>query len=107
MSRAHDVIDLADDDDDCNEDYDSIPLPDDIEALENAAAGPSRSRSNGSIARLAAESGDVDQRQSLKEELARLDAEVCGSESGQTPAEPGSLQALRTISPSCRNCDVT
>lgn len=75
MAYKHDVIDLADDEDDEAE-YDSIPLPDDIEAIENAA-GPSRRRSSeGRKGSMEGAQDGIDARQSLKAELAKIDAEV-------------------------------
>lgn len=65
MPHNPDVIDLADDDDNDEAEYDSIPLPDDIEAIENGRHTTTEENQSG-----------IDIRQSLKEELAKLEAEV-------------------------------
>lgn len=77
MQLDRDVIDLVDDDEEGpDEDYESIPLPDDIEAIENAGAGPSRRNDHKTTSYVNLDADDMEKRQNLKEELARLDAEV-------------------------------
>lgn len=77
MPYKPDVIDLADDDDDDSDEaeYDSIPLPDDIEAIENTA-GPSSYLNGGRGDSTGGDQDGIDTRQDLKEDLAKLEAEV-------------------------------
>ena len=76
MSHNRDVIDLADDDDDEEAEYDSIPLPDDIEAIENAAGPSWRSSDEARQSRAIEAQTGIEDRQGLKEQLAKVDAEV-------------------------------
>lgn len=76
MSHNRAVIDLADDDDDEEAEYDSIPLPDDIEAIENAAGPSWRSSDEAQQSRAIGAQTGTEDRQGLKEQLAKVDAEV-------------------------------
>lgn len=102
MSYEREVIDLVDVEDDEEAEYDSIPLPDDIEAIENDA-GPSRRSSNESRypSKKDAQSG-IDIRQGLKEQLAKLDAEVSPTPCQQSLI-PRSCTVSQAKSMSCRN----
>lgn len=95
MPQGH-VIDLVDDDDE-EEQYDSIPLPEDIEDIENTA-GPSRRQisntsRNGSGDAIG--SGELLHRQSLKERLAKLDGEVGAASCPPSSAESEQLRGAR------------
>ena len=90
MPHKPDVIDLADDDDNDEAEYDSIPLPDDIEAIENGRHGSVGEGQNG-----------IDARQGLKEELAKIEAEV--SIASEVTTDPSSSTASQARSLSFRS----
>lgn len=82
MPGAVDVIDLAEEDED--ELYESMEVPDDIEAIEAIpVAGPSRQRNGSGQGRRTSTAGldstidGFDARQEVKMEMAKIDAEVC------------------------------
>jgi hypothetical protein len=78
MPSNAEVIDLACDD--FEEEYESIPIPDDIEVLEAMpTAGPSRQREIKSTSMDDSYNlGDkFDEKQRLREKIEKLKAEVC------------------------------
>lgn len=77
MPSKAEVIDLADDD--LEDEYESIPIPDDIEVLEAMPiAGPSRKREvkSNSIDRSNDLGDKFDRDQGIRGQMAKLDAEV-------------------------------
>jgi uncharacterized protein YaaR (DUF327 family) len=72
-SKAAEIIDLADDD--MDDEFESIPIPDDIEEIEAMPiAGPSKRRE---VKTEKTGSSDYfDKRQSIDAKLAKLDVEV-------------------------------
>lgn len=85
MPDRREVIDLVDDD----EQYESIGIPDDIEAIEAiSTAGPSRHRNNSGQNHRVASTGSskssadaFDARQDVKMKLAKIDVEVSNKSS--------------------------
>jgi len=74
MPSKAEIIDLADDDD-MDEEYDSIPIPDDIEEIEAMPiAGPSKKR-DVKTERIGS-SDYFDKRQAIDAKLAKIDVEV-------------------------------
>lgn len=79
MPATTEVIDLADDDDDLDEQYESISIPDDIEEKEGLpTAGPSREREakSSSEEKTSGYGEKFDAEQVVRGKVAKLDVEV-------------------------------